>query len=965
MRIDRISYSGFGLLCALCAMLASTIATAAPGSPQFTSAASTTFVAGQFNTFTVTVTGATTPSVRVRGKRPPSGITFVDNHDGTGTLAGTPDANVGGTYTIRFVATNGIKPTGKQTFTLNVNRPPAITSANATTCAIGVPCSFIVTTTGFPPPSVIRSGAALPGGMNYVDNGNGTGTLSGTPAGGTQGAYPFQFTAANGIGSPAVQNFTLTINQFLVFTSENNTTCVVGTPCTFSITAAGQPLPTISHSSGALPPGVTFVFNGPGSATLTGTPEAGAGGIYLPGFTAGNGVEPDAVQSFTLTLNEAPSITSTSNTTCAISTNCAFTVTTLGYPLPAIAQAGESLPADVTFVDNGDGTGTFDGIPDADTDGIYDLTFTASNGIGSSAVQNFTLTVNLMLAFSSDAETTCIVGTPCTFTVTTNGVPAPAIVRTGDAMPAMLSFVDNMNGTATLSGTPSAGTGGMYDFTLTASNGIETNAVQAFTLTVNEAPAITSANNTTCVVSTLCTFTVTAFGFPTPSLVHTSGALPSGINYIDNADGTGTLSGTAAATMGGLHALGFTAVNGIGVGATQSFTLTVNEAPQITSLAPPDGAAGTAYMHTYVAIGYPAPTFSVTAGALPPPLALSAAGTISGTPNMGGLFTGTVTATNGIGIDATQGFSINITNFAPPGAPEDVSALSGNQQASVSFSPPASDGGTPVLGYTVTCTPIVGTAVTAAGGGSPIIVAGLVNGVTYTCTVHATTLVGDGPESAPSNPVTPSAAAPATLIVIVNGSGTGTVDSWPAGIDCPGDCSDTYPAGTGVELTATATGGSVFTGWLGGGCGLAATCTVTVDAATSVSATFGAPGTSGTLDIDDSYPDSTYDALTDGLLIIRYLFGLSGPSLTVNALGATANRTLPTAIVQYLDDIRPRLDVDGNGLPDALTDGLMLIRYLFGLSGSSLTVNAIGAGASRATPAAIEEYLQTLMPLMP
>jgi hypothetical protein len=33
-----------------------------------------------------------------------------------------------------------------------------------------------------------------------------------------------------------------------------------------------------------------------------------------------------------------------------------------------------------------------------------------------------------------------------------------------------------------------------------------------------------------------------------------------------------------------------------------------------------------------------------------------------------------------------------------------------------------------------------------------------------------------------------------------------------------------------------------------------------------------------------------------------YLFGLSGPALTVNALGATGNRTMPAAIVQYLDD---------------------------------------------------------------
>jgi hypothetical protein len=112
------------------------------------------------------------------------------------------------------------------------------------------------------------------------------------------------------------------------------------------------------------------------------------------------------------------------------------------------------------------------------------------------------------------------------------------------------------------------------------------------------------------------------------------------------------------------------------------------------------------------------------------------------------------------------------------------------------------------------------------------------------------------------------------------------------------------------------------------------------------------------LDIDGN---NTYDALTDGLLIIRYLFGLTGTSLTSGAIGAMPMRATPMEIVQYLDSIKPALDVDGNGQSDALTDGLMLIRYLFGLRGTSLTAGAIGGGATR-TAAQIETYIQSLMP---
>ena len=56
------------------------------------------------------------------------------------------------------------------------------------------------------------------------------------------------------------------------------------------------------------------------------------------------------------------------------------------------------------------------------------------------------------------------------------------------------------------------------------------------------------------------------------------------------------------------------------------------------------------------------------------------------------------------------------------------------------------------------------------------------------------------------------------------------------------------------------------------------------------------------------------------------------------------------------------LDVDGNGVADALTDGLIAIRYLFGLRGNALIQNAIGPGATRTTAAQIENYLRSVTP---
>src|SRR5205807_1856912 len=118
------------------------------------------------------------------------------------------------------------------------------------------------------------------------------------------------------------------------------------------------------------------------TGVLSGTPAAGAGGTYALHFAAHNGAGADATQSFTLTVNEAPTVISLNNVTFKVGTAGTFTVMT-GHAFPAAVAIGRSgaLPDGVTFADNHDGTATLAGTPLPGTIGGYPLTLTAGNGV--------------------------------------------------------------------------------------------------------------------------------------------------------------------------------------------------------------------------------------------------------------------------------------------------------------------------------------------------------------------------------------------------------------------------------------------------------------------------------------------------------------------------------------------------------------------------------------------------------
>ncbi|HSS32233.1 MAG TPA: putative Ig domain-containing protein, partial [Solirubrobacterales bacterium] len=684
-----------------------------PGNgPAITSSTSIGFTTNVADSFKVTTTGSPTPTVSLTGQLP-SGVTFTANADGTGTIAGTPSNAAAPpassqNYPVTISAVNGA---GKatQTFTLTVTNPgtaPAITSAAATSFTTSVAGSFEVTSTGAPNAALTLVGTELPSWLKLTDHGNGSATLAGTPPTSAAPAassknYGFTIKAKSGAGE-ITQSFTLTVANPGVkpaITSANSASFTTGAAGTFTVTSTGSPTAALARIEGELPEGLKFADKGDGTATISGTPDPSAAPAassqpYAVTIKATNGAG-SVTQALTLTVTNPgvkPQITTGTSASFTTGTAGSFKVVTSGDPTATLTQTGE-LPSGVSFDDKGNGTAMLAGTPAASTAPAggskpYPITIKAANGAGT-ASQSFTLTVvnpGTGPSITSVAAATFSTGVAASFEVTSTGNPTPTLSATG-TLPAGVEFAAKGNGSATISGTPSAAAappGESRDYTFTIKASGVGNVSQSFTLTVvnpGVKPAITSDSAVSFTTGVAKSFEVTTVGDPLPALSK-AGGLPDGLSFTNNGDGTATIAGTApesAASPGHSqdYALTLKAKSAAGE-ETQPLTLTVvnpGVKPSFSSGSAVSFTTGVEKEFTVSTSGNPVAALA-KAGNLPSGITFTANGdgtaTIAGTASASAAPAGTsqaypltIEASSAAG-NASQSFTLTVVNPEVP-----------------------------------------------------------------------------------------------------------------------------------------------------------------------------------------------------------------------------------------------------------------------------------------------------------
>lgn len=634
------------------------LATAAPVAAQLQITTNTPLPAGMVNrtyNLTMAASGGTQPyswALQAGSSLPPGlGITS------SGLLSGTPTSTVGTPFNFTIRVQDSASPTPLSTtkaFSLSILNELIISNASLPNGTQGAAYSANLSATGGTG-AYTWNATGMPAGLSINAA---TGAITGAPS--TTGPFTINATVADSTSpTPFVTNksFNITVAAAppTITTNSPLPAATRATPYATPVQATGGTPPytwSLAPGSNALPAGLSLNAT---TGQVSGTPTStGTVNFTVRVTDAGAQI---ANKDFSLTVNEAPAITTTSLPNGSVGTGYNTTLQASGGTAPLTwSLAGGNFPAGLGV---NAATGVISGTPATSGSTLFTMRVTDANGatairdlqiiIGSSL--SITTASPLPLAnigqvYSQALQAAGGSGTGYAWSLAAGSAPLPAGL--------ILTAAGVLSGTPTTAGTTS--------FTAQVTDSANNTATKQFQITVSSgALTITTSALPAGVAASPYNATLQAAGGVTPytwSLAPGSPALPAGLTLTTN----GVIGGMPTAT--GSVTVTFRVTDSTQATAIQQIILTiVASGLSIATASPlPQAIVNSIYTTTFSASGGSGTgyTWSLATGSTPLPagIVLSGAGVLSGIPSAAGVHTFTIQVTDSIGGTATKQFTL-------------------------------------------------------------------------------------------------------------------------------------------------------------------------------------------------------------------------------------------------------------------------------------------------------------------
>ncbi|MGH8015390.1 MAG: putative Ig domain-containing protein, partial [Candidatus Zixiibacteriota bacterium] len=506
----------------------------------------------------------------------PSGATFMDNGNGTGTFNWTPDFTQSGVYNITFRASDGslVDTEIVQITVTNVNLPPVLATIGNRSVNENSNLNFNISANDPDGTIPTFTSSTLPTGATLTNNGNGTATFNWTPNFTQSGVYNVTFRATDGalVDTEIVQITVNNVNQPPVLATIGNRNTTEGVNLNFNVSASDPdgPIPVLTTS--VRPNGATFVDNGNGTGTFNWTPLFNQAGVYNVTFYATDAASEVDSEVVAITVtdggNQVVTLNPIGNKSVNEGTLLSFIITATDPDSTFPSFTTSTLPTGATLVNNGNGSASFNWTPDFSQAGSYPVTFRATDGTSADTeiiTINVLETGNQPPVLAAIGNKSITEGVNLNFIISATDPDGTTPGFTTTTLPTGATFINNGNGTGTFNWTPGFTQAGNYPVTFRATDGVAVDT-EVITITVleagNQIPVLATIGPRGTTEGVNLTFGVSATDADGTTPTLTTSTRPSGANFTDNGNGTGTFNWTPNFTQSGTYFITFYASDG-------------------------------------------------------------------------------------------------------------------------------------------------------------------------------------------------------------------------------------------------------------------------------------------------------------------------------------------------------------------------------------------------------------------